>query len=772
MTHRLPFAAFWRAAVAIALPVLAAACAAPTEIDVSRRLAAEGRHAEAVRMLEDGTRRRPADAILRIELVRQREVAVAELAEQFAAELRDERFEAAQATLSAIRALDADGPRLATLVETIANARRHAVALNAIGPVVDVAAAQRAERVARAVLAEDPFHRRARAVLSDALRLIATLPPPETRADAKGDTAAAALQRRVTLEFRDATLRNVFESLTRTANLNFVLDRDVRADTRVNLFLRDTSIDEAVRVLLQSQSLDMRRLNDTTYIVFPNTQQKTREYVPLEARTFFLSNVEAKQAQALVRGVVKSRDIFVDDRLNMLVIKDTPEAIRLAAQLIQSIDVPEPEVLLEVEILEINRARLTELGVRFPQQISYGLLGPLGSTGTGTGTTGTGGQAALGGVVTGATLDQARAFTANPLLVATLRGTDGTVNLLSNPRIRVRNRDKARVQLGEKVPVFTTNFTGAAGVGGAFSASVSYLDVGLTLNVEPVIHLENEVGIKVQLEVSAITERVDGPQGSTAFRIGTRNAQTSLRLRDGETQILAGLIRDEERRTAQRVPGVGDLPMVGRLFRSQADESSRTEIVLMITPRIVRGIDRVFPGSSRAVAAGTEAAVGVEPVRLSAAGRVSIATAAGAAAAARPAEPVAAPPAPAALAPPTPPLDGLRASLAVPAAVRAGQDFVIQVALDGLPGDVPAEAEVLYDTGAFLLPGGLSAGDGRAVVPLVPSGNRASGTLSLRASPGGARSGQVSIGTVRLTGPDAPSASVATGAPASVVINP
>jgi general secretion pathway protein D len=201
----------------------------------------------------------------------------------------------------------------------------------------------------------------------------------------------------------------------------------------------------------------------------------------------------------------------------------------------------------------------------------------------------------------------------DPLFLLTLRQQDGSTSVLANPRIRVKNREKAKVHIGDRVPVITTT---AAAAGGFVSESVSYLDVGLKLEVEPLIYLEDDVGIKVGLEVSNIVREVRGATSTSntlAYQIGTRNASTTLRLRDGETQILAGLISDEDRRSANRVPGIGDLPVVGRLFSATRDTTAKTEIVLLITPRLMRTLARPDARSIE-FAAGTEAAAGAPPM--------------------------------------------------------------------------------------------------------------------------------------------------------------
>jgi general secretion pathway protein D len=244
-----------------------------------------------------------------------------------------------------------------------------------------------------------------------------------------------------------------------------------------------------------------------------------------------------------------------------------------------------------------------ELGVRFPGSLGVSLVG--GATAAG--------AAGTPGVLT---LPEWRSRDKNlvslrftdPLLLLSLRQTDGRTNLLANPRIRVKNKEKAKIHIGDRVPVITTT---AAVAGGFVSQSVTYLDVGLQLEVEPLIYLEDDVGIKVGLEVSSITKEIQSQSqtqggGSLTYQIGTRKTNTVLRLKDGETQVLAGLINDEDRRSASRVPGLGEFPVLGRLFSSTSDTINKTEIMLLITPRLMRTIARPDARTTE-FAAGTEA---------------------------------------------------------------------------------------------------------------------------------------------------------------------
>jgi general secretion pathway protein D len=326
-----------------------------------------------------------------------------------------------------------------------------------------------------------------------------------------------------------------------------------------------------------TSQLERRVLNPNTILVYPNTAQKAQAYRELTVKSFYLANADVKQTANMVRQLVKTRDLFVDEKLNMLVVRDTPEAVRMVEKLIASQDLSEPEVMLEVEVLEVGSNTLTNLGVEWPGRVSVGVMGAENTRGQLTGTE-----------VKNFNSGLVRLNVSDPLLALNLRQQAGRTNVLANPRIRVKSKEKARIHIGDKVPVITTT----AGATGFVSESVNYLDVGLKLEVEPVVHLEDDVGIKVGLEVSNISNEVKTGSGTVAYQVGTRNANTTLRLRDGETQVLAGLINDEDRRSASKVPGLSRLPIIGRLFSNNRDEAVKTEVVLLITPRVIRNIER------------------------------------------------------------------------------------------------------------------------------------------------------------------------------------
>ncbi|CAN5146492.1 hypothetical protein BH11PSE10_BH11PSE10_07450 [soil metagenome] len=558
---------------------------------------------QAYRVLDAAAQADPADPALRSAQIRTRVLLSNRLLLQIEGLRAAGRWDEARGAVQQLRETDPKHPRLAWFDGEIERGQRQEAKLLSARALLREGKLDRADAAAREIIAESAQHPGARLLISQ----VAQARPLE--AGTTGEMGPA-FQKPVTLEFREAPLRQVFEALSRSSAINFVFDKDVRADIKVTVFLRNVTLDEALRVILSTQALDRKLLNDSSVLIFPNTSAKQREHQELITRTLYLTNADVKQVQAMVRTIAKVRDIHIDERLNLMIVRDTPEVMKLVEKLIASIDLPEPEVMLEVEVLELATDRVDALGLQWPEQIQYGLpnfgLGqvPLSRTG------------------------EFRGSIANPALIATLRGTSGNANLLANPKIRVRNRDKAKVQIGQKLPVFTTTSNLGVGQGAAVAASVSYLDVGLKLEVEPTVQLDNDVVIKLSLEVSNLLRQVSGPGGSTAYEIGTRQASTSLRLNDGETQILAGLISDEDRRSAAGVPGLSSLPILGRLFGVQTDTRNKTEVVLLITPRIVRNIALPDAALTR-LASGTDASPGAFSSMLRAGGTAGVALSGG-----------------------------------------------------------------------------------------------------------------------------------------------
>lgn len=418
----------------------------------------------------------------------------------------------------------------------------------------------------RSILAENPNH-------ADALALNRTI-TEKTTPPVVESALSAAYKKPITIEFRDVALKQVFEVISRTSGLNFLFDKDVRTDQKTSIFLKNSTIASAVHFTLLTNQLEQQVLDGNTILIYPNTPAKQKDYQEMVVKTFFLANADVKTVANTLKTIVKSRDVVADEKLNMLIVRDSADAIRLAEKLVALQDVAEPEVMLEVEVLEVKRSRLQELGIKWPDSLT---LTPLPSTTGGTLTLND--LRGLNGNTIGVTV-------ASPVVNAKVQDSDA--NILANPRIRARNHEKAKILIGDRVPNITTTSTST----GFVSESINYVDVGLKLDVEPSVHLDNDVAIKISLEVSNIVSQLQTKSGSVAYQIGTRTATTVLRLKDGENQVLAGLINDEDRRSANKVPLLGEIPLLGRLFGSTADNNQKTEIVLSITPHLIRNIQR------------------------------------------------------------------------------------------------------------------------------------------------------------------------------------
>lgn len=544
--------------------------------------------------LEARLKSEPQNLVLKTYIARQRELMVRKHLDEAAIALAKESPVEAEAELNKALVINPQSVGAREGLRDVELFRKHDRLLKETTEALKANKTELAEAKLKAILLENPAHNKAKALLKEVQQSKDPLFLPYS--------LKTQLTRPITLEFKDSSIKTIFELISRTSNINFIFDKEVKSDTKVTIFVKNTKIEDAMKIVLVTNQLAQKVLSENSILIYPNTQQKNKEYQELMVRTFYLSNTDIKQMVSVIKTIVKTTDIVYDERLNMLTMRDTPDAIRLAEKLISAQDRAEPEVMLELEVLEVSRNRMQELGVRLPEQVSFSALN------------------AAGGSAGALTLDEwrsldssrIRATVTNPSLIFNLKRLDTDTNILANPRIRVRNKDKAKVHIGERVPVITTTSTANVGV----SESVTYLDVGLKLDIEPNVYLEEEVAMKVGLEVSNILETITRTSGTQTYRLGTRNAATTLRLKDGETQILAGLIQDEDRKSINKVPGISSIPLLGKLFSNTNSNNLKTEIVLLITPHIIRNISQPDAEISQFYS-GTAEAVGA-PLLLSA----------------------------------------------------------------------------------------------------------------------------------------------------------
>ncbi|WNM63102.1 cohesin domain-containing protein [Candidatus Nitrospira neomarina] len=399
----------------------------------------------------------------------------------------------------------------------------------------------------------------------------------------------------VTLRFQNTRLKQVFEILARTANIDILFDKDVRDDL-VTIFTKDTPFDEALNLILTTNQLFAKRVGPDRLLVIPDTKQKREQYDDLQIRTFYLSNAKAKDMANLLRTILETKRVYVNEPLNTVVIRDEPDKVGLAEQIILANDRNDSEVLFEVEVLEVNRTNTQNLGLQFAKEAGFGIFPPgtespnsaafsLPSTFSFKQLTDIGQESFL--------------FRFPSSVLLNFFKQESQAKTLASPKLRVLNNEKASINVGDKQPILlsTTNvLPGQASTGAVPTTStvtsIEFKDTGIKLTVEPTVHLNRTISLRLQIEVTRLGERVilQASPLITQFKFGTRTADTALNMRDGETVVLGGLLSEDNTKTRDSVPGVDDIPVLGELFSNTNTNKVVTEVILVITPHIVRSV--------------------------------------------------------------------------------------------------------------------------------------------------------------------------------------
>jgi general secretion pathway protein D len=590
-----------RICLAMLAAVLLTSCAASRLQREGLKLIDAGQVEQGLEKLSESSKADPGNLAYRSALMRQRDLAVNRLQAQANSARAAQQPDAARGAYEKMLRIDRGNNNARAGLAQLEMDQRHASLMDSASQALKNRDAEGAKALIKRILLENPAS-------EAALQL-------QRQVEAQTDPVAAGVpglngkfKKPVTLQFRDANIKLVFEALSRASGINVLLDKDVKPDSKISIFVKDVSVEDCIDLILLQSQLEKKVVSDSTLLIYQNTPAKLREYQDLKIRSFHLVNADAKQMVAMIKTILKTKDIVAHEKTNSIVMRDIPEAVELAARLVEDQDIADPEVMLEVEVLEISGSRLSDIGLKFPSSFTAAVPGGDGLT-----------LDALRNVRSGNLL-----VGPSPSVALSLLLQDGDSNLLASPRIRARNREKAKIMIGDRVPVITNAVTPVSTGAPVVTGNVQYLDVGLKLEVEPDIHLDNEVSIKINLEVSSIVKEVQNAvSGTLAYQVGTRNAATVLRLKDGETQILGGLINDEDRNSASKVPGLGQLPLLGRLFSARKDDKRKTEIVLSITPHII-GNRRVADARKTEYWSGTEASLRSNPLMMRQMGSVSV----------------------------------------------------------------------------------------------------------------------------------------------------
>jgi general secretion pathway protein D len=581
---------FGRLSLSLTLCGLLLGCASQISLQRGEELSAAGRWEEAAQFYLDAASKDPKNIEIRLYLARAMQEASQTAVTQGNQLIADGRVD--EATSAYRRALRYNAENLAALegLERVSVYRQAQERLARTRQRMDKGDWRAAQNEVLMALRLDPENAQARELQAQiAAQLRAETPLPKT----DGEKAAAELfsTQPVTLRFRDTDIKEVFEVLSRTAGVNIITDESLPAK-RVTTFFRDLPVREAFNLILVSNRLFAKRVAPNTVIVIPDNPAKRQQYDELMVQTFYLTDADAKVAVNLLRTILNTRQIFVNEKLNALVVRETPEKIELARKLLAANDRSAAEVVIELEVLEVDWNRLENLGIDIqPRTYSVTLNLPPNIPVTDFWST----------ITTFSTVS-----ITNPSLILNIAKNDGSTKILANPTVRILDRQKARLLIGQRYPFQisstasvptvsgTTPGTTPTGAVTTTETRTEYRETGLKLTLTPTIHLNGEVTVELTFEISAIGPPIIGLGANAAATppVNTRNLDTFIKVKNGETRLLGGLLQTVDSSANSRIPGLSDIPILGRLFVSGDQQQQRTDVLISLTPRLVKVLDR------------------------------------------------------------------------------------------------------------------------------------------------------------------------------------
>ena len=398
----------------------------------------------------------------------------------------------------------------------------------------------------------------------------------------------------ISLSFPHETpIKEIYKALGNAFGINVLFDVAIKDSDRLAIELKDVTAQDALERVMQAANHFYKVLDEHTIIVVPDNPQARRDYEDLVIRTFYLSNGDAEQVTNVVRTMIEARNVFPLKALNAITIRDTADKVRIAEKIIEANDKAKAEVVVDVELLQLDLDKTRNLGIF--ANIAGGSISPSVTT------TDSAGKTTVT-PVTSATLATLGTFTHSgnysftmPAATYAALKSVGEAQLLANPELRISEGEKATLHIGNRIPVPVTTFTTAVqqqGIGTLPATSFQYQDVGIKVGMEPRVHHNDEVTLKLTVEVSNVGSDAPGTGQGTNTPAQptfiTRTIESTIRLKDGETNFLAGLIQQTDTNSDDKTPFLGDLPIIGRFFTLNKKHTLRTDLVLTMTPHIIR----------------------------------------------------------------------------------------------------------------------------------------------------------------------------------------
>ena len=388
----------------------------------------------------------------------------------------------------------------------------------------------------------------------------------------------------------------VFDTIGKLAGLTVVYDPDFPA-RRISVDLNNVTTEQALEIAELESKAFVKPVTENIIFVVPDQPQKRRDYEEQVVKMFYLSNVANPQdLTEIITGLRQLLDLKRVQQINSqsaIIIRDTPDKLYLAQRMIEDIDKAKPEVVVQVEVLEARTDRLRNLGILPGQNASIAINTNSSTSSSSSSTPATGNS--------GVSLDQLRHLNSNdyiatlPSLTANAVLTDTDTKIIQNPEVRSIDGQTAKLKIGDRIPIATGSFSSGIGLAGGTAGGISplvntqftYLDVGVNIDVTPHVHPNRDVSLKLKVEISSHTS--DVPIGGiTQPVISQRTVEHDIRLREGESSVLAGLVQRTDQKILNGWPGLAKLPLLRYLFSTDNKDIQEDEVLIILTPRIVR----------------------------------------------------------------------------------------------------------------------------------------------------------------------------------------
>jgi general secretion pathway protein D len=423
--------------------------------------------------------------------------------------------------------------------------------------------------------------------------------------DAAGPVELAPIsQTPITLKLTEDA-KTVYETIGKLAGVNVLFDPDYTS-RRIRVDLNGVTLEEALEITALESKTFWRPVTPNTIFVAADTPAKRKELEQSVIRTFYLTNLsqpnELQDLVNILRTLLDTQRLQQFPSQQAIVVRGTPDQIAMAEKLINDLDKGRPEVVVEVAIMQVTRDKMRNLGIQPPASISVQLqqnvpttssttvAGNAGNGGTATTTTGTAGSISLNSL---ANLNATNFQVTIPAATANFLMSDSSSKLITQPQIRASDGQKASLKIGERIPVATGSFQpgiGGVGINPLVNTQFNYIDVGVNIDITPRVHGFDEVTLKMSMDVSAVDsfQNIGGIQQPV---IGQRKIEQEIRLREGEVNILGGILENDQTKSLSGIPGLASIPIFKYLFASESKENKDNEIVFILIPHIVRAQD-------------------------------------------------------------------------------------------------------------------------------------------------------------------------------------